>query len=263
MSVKCSEVINAMEKLAPVNLAENWDNVGLMVGSKNAEINKALFALDCSEEVIDEAIKIKADMIITHHPFIFKGIKNLNYDTPLGRKIQKVVKNNINVYSAHTNLDIADGGTNTTLCNLLELKNIEGLYPTVENSFLGKTGELIKEMTLGSLAEFVKTKLNTKHIVVSGNLDTVINKVGLCTGKGTDSEFMALAKEKGCQCYITGDLGYHDGQFAQDLGMCIIDGTHYLTEVIVVPELCKYIKEEIPQLECICSQINGQTLNII
>ena len=94
MSVKCHEIISAMEILAPKNLAESWDNVGLMLGSQNDNINKILFALDCSEAVIDEAIEIGANMIITHHPFIFKALKTLDFDTPIGKKIKKAIKNN-------------------------------------------------------------------------------------------------------------------------------------------------------------------------
>ena len=91
MSVKCHEIISAMEILAPKNLAESWDNVGLMLGSQNDNINKILFALDCSEAVIDEAIEIGANMIITHHPFIFKALKTLDFDTPIGKKIKKAI----------------------------------------------------------------------------------------------------------------------------------------------------------------------------
>lgn len=263
MSIKCQEIILAMETLAPPNLAENWDNVGLMLGSKNSDINKILFALDCSENVIDEAIEIGANMIITHHPFIFKSIKNIDFDTPIGKKIRKATINNINIYSAHTNLDIAEGGTNTTLSNILELNHVTGLFPTGESSFLGKMGYLKYEMTLVELANFVKEKLNLKHLVISGDKSTKIKKVGLCTGKGTDADFMQIAKNNDCQCYITGDLGYHDAQYAQDIGLCVIDGTHYFTEVLIVPVLCEYIKNKVSNVECICSKINGQTLDIL
>ena len=263
MSVKCHEIISAMETLAPPKLAENWDNVGLMLGSQNSDINKILFALDCNEAVINEAIEIGANMIITHHPFIFKPIKTLDFESQIGKRIKKAIVNNINIYSAHPNLDIAEGGTNSTLSNLLELNNVTGLFQTGETSFLGKIGYLKQEMTLNELANFVKEKLNLNHLVISGNKSTKIKKVGLCTGKGTDTDFMQIAKNNDCQCYITGDLGYHDAQYAQDIGLCVIDGTHYFTEVIIVPVLCEYIKNKIPNVECVCSKINGQTLDIL
>ena len=161
-------------------------------------------------------------------------------------------------------MDIAEGGTNSTLSNLLELNNVTGLFQTGETSFLGKIGYLKQEMTLNELANFVKEKLNLNHLVgADQGLPAHALKAGLCTGKGTDTDFMQIAKNNDCQCYITGDLGYHDAQYAQDIGLCVIDGTHYFTEVIIVPVLCEYIKNKIPNVERVCSKINGQTLDIL
>lgn len=130
MSVKCFEIIDFMEKWAPSFLAESWDNPGLSVGSAKSNVKKILVALDAEEEVIDEASFLGADLIVTHHPFIFKGIKKINFDEAMGRKIYKLVKNNIGVFSAHTNLDIAFGGTNDVLAQMLKLKNIDILEET-------------------------------------------------------------------------------------------------------------------------------------
>lgn len=260
MSVKIMDIIAHLEKLAPESLAESWDNVGLMTGEENTEATKVLVALDCRSEVIDEAIEKGANLIVTHHPFIFKGIKNLNYKTPHSRKIVKAIKNDIAIYSAHTNLDIAEGGTNTVLAKLLELENIEGLLPVGENAFLGKTGYLKNKMTFKEFALFVKEKLGADSLTINGDLNRDVKKIGLCTGKACDMDFLSVACEKGCDVYISGDIGYHDAQNAEDMGICIIDGTHYLTEVIVVPELCRYIKTEFKGIEVIESEINGQTL---
>ena len=124
MSVKCSDIINIMEEYANSNLAEDWDNVGLMVGDENKTISKILVALDIEDKIIDEAIEKNCDMIITHHPFIFKGIKSIKASDTIGARIIKLIKNNICVFSAHTNLDIAKNGTNDTLANLLNLEKI-------------------------------------------------------------------------------------------------------------------------------------------
>ena len=261
--VLAKQIIESMEQWAPPHYAESWDNVGLMVGSKQRDVSKIITTLDITAEAIEYAIAEQAQMIISHHPFIFKALKTLDFDTPIGKKIKKAVKNNINIYSAHTNLDIAEGGTNSTLSNILELNNVTGLFRTGESSFLGKIGYLKSEMTLSELAFLVKEKLNLNHLVISGDKSTKIKKIGLCTGKGTDSEFMQIAKKNDCQCYITGDLGYHDAQYAQEIGLCVIDGTHYFTEVIIVPVLCEYIKSKISNIECVCSKVNGQTLDII
>lgn len=263
MSVKAKEIINIIEGIAPKELCCSWDNVGVMVGDINCQVKKAVIALDCSAAVIDEAIDLGADMIITHHPFIFKEIKNLDFSVPLSAKIANVIKNDILVYSAHTNLDIADFGTNYTLAKLLELENIQGLIPMGNDNYMGRYGSLKNELKFVDLIDFVKEKLGAEKIVVNGNKDTIINNVALCTGSGADFEFMAEAKKKGCQAYITGDVSYHNAQIAEDLGLCLIDGTHYLTEVIEVNTLYDILSDRFKNTEFIKSNVNGQTLNIV
>ncbi|NDO46565.1 Nif3-like dinuclear metal center hexameric protein [Clostridium sp. MD294] len=131
MAVLCKEIIEQIETFAPQYLAEQWDNVGLTVGDKNKEVKKVLVALDVMTPVIEEAIHIGADLIVTHHPMIlFQKIKNIQSDTSLGKKIYNLIKNDISAYCAHTNLDIAFGGTNDVLANLAGLENIKILKNT-------------------------------------------------------------------------------------------------------------------------------------
>ena len=128
--VTAKQIIESMERWAPPHYAESWDNVGLMVGSKQREVSKIITSLDITPEVVDYAISEQAQMIISHHPFIFKGIKSLNLDSPQGHVIEKLIKNDIVVYSAHTNLDIAEGGLNDMLASRLGLVNVKGFVPT-------------------------------------------------------------------------------------------------------------------------------------
>ncbi len=262
MSVKCSDILCAMEKYAPARLAEDWDNVGLMVGESEKDISKVLIALDINDKVIDEAIDRKADLIITHHPFIFRAIKNVSDISPLGKRIIRLIKNDIAVFSAHTNLDSAAGGTNGTLAKLLELREVEGLADVNEDgSAMGRIGSLEREVTFGELIDRVKSVLGAHKLSVCGDTAKIVKRVGICTGKG--ASFMSEAKAMGADAYITGDFGYHEGQTAMDLGLCVIDGTHYLTEVIVVPVLCSYLREEFSGLEVMESEVDGQTLAIV
>lgn len=263
MSVIAKDIIDILEKIAPIEICCDWDNVGVMVGDKNISVKRAVIALDCSDLVIDEAIEYGANMIITHHPFIFKSIKKLDYSIPLSKKIAKVIKNDILVYSAHTNLDIADFGTNCTLSKLLELKNVQGLMPMSDDNYMGRVGEVENEMVFKDFIDFVKVKLGADKLVVNGDLNTKIKRVGLCTGAGADFEYMSKAKSLGCNVFITGDVGYHDAQIAEDIGICLIDGTHYLTEVIVVNTLFEILNKKFTEVEFIKSKVNGQTLNII
>lgn len=128
--MKCKEIIDLMEKLAPSNLAESWDNVGLQIGNLEDDIKKILVTLDLTEKVVDEAIEGDMDLVIAHHPFIFKGIKNITMDDAKGRIISKLIKHDISLYVSHTNMDIADGGLNDMLAKKLQLENIKVLSPS-------------------------------------------------------------------------------------------------------------------------------------
>lgn len=265
---KCSDIIKLMEKYAPPELAENWDNIGLMVGEENKEINNILVSLDINDSVIDEAVKNDIDMIITHHPLIFKPIKNINSNTVIGRRIINLIKNDICVYSAHTNLDIAENGTNDTFAQILNLNNIENLcMPVIDNYGLGKIGELDNYVEFIDLIEKVKEIIKSDKIVISGNLKTKVKKVGIGTGKCSARNYIDLAVSKKCDVYITSDIGYHDAQYALEMGICLIDATHYGSEVIIVPVLCKYLNSCAEKYNynynCIASKTDIQTLNIV
>lgn len=136
-STKVKDVINFIEKSFPLNLAEDWDNTGLQVGSYDNIVKHALIALDINQAVVDKAIENKAELIITHHPMIFKGIKKINYDTSQGRLIKSLINNDITVYSAHTNLDAGENGLNQLLATRLGLTEIKPLYK-------GKQDKLVK-----------------------------------------------------------------------------------------------------------------------
>lgn len=125
--IKCQVIVEAMDKFAPRYLAEDWDNVGLLIGNPSQEINKILTCLDVTEQIIDKAITEKYDMIISHHPFLFRGIKRISTDKPQGRMLQKILSNNIAIFAAHTNLDTTFGGVNDVLANKLDLIDLQPL----------------------------------------------------------------------------------------------------------------------------------------
>ena len=127
MTVKCGDIVEYMQELAPVQLAEEWDNVGLIVGSRHSGVKRVMLCLDVTSKVVDEAVECNTDMIISHHPLIFKGIRKLNDDCIVGKRIIRLVENNISLYSAHTNLDACECGVNQKLAELLGLKNIRNL----------------------------------------------------------------------------------------------------------------------------------------
>lgn len=263
--VRVNDIIVLMEKIAPPMLAENWDNVGLMVGEADREVTRVLIALDAIDKVIEEAIEKNCQMIITHHPLIFKGTKTVTSETALGRRLLKLIQNNIAVYSAHTNLDIVNGGTNDTLAKLLGLNNIENLCePVFENMALGKVGELKEEISFEELIKLTQKALKLNGLVACGDKKRKIKKIAVGTGACSDLEYIKRAKDLGCDALITSDVGYHDAQNAMDFDICLIDASHYGTEVIIVKELKERLEKMCnnSRVEFIESQIYGNGLEI-
>ncbi len=136
MAIKNRDIFDLVEEFAPRHLAENWDNAGLQIGAPSAEVKRILLSLDMDRAVLHEAVENNIDLIITHHPILMKGIKNINTDTPLGELIQGILKNGITVYAAHTNLDIANDGVNSVLAEMIGLKDVSVLQPTGSEKYL-------------------------------------------------------------------------------------------------------------------------------
>lgn len=365
MSVKCQQIINWIENLAPKKLAESWDNVGLQLGSPSADISKVMVSLDLNEKVAEEAVSKQVDLIITHHPYIFKPLSNLRTDLPYGKVIEKLIQAGIGLYVAHTNLDIAKGGVNFALAKTLGLTNweilkvtsteklfkitvfvpkghedkvrqalakggagwigsysectfqLEGtgtfkpedgtnpfigtqgktefvdeyrvetivpeaslrravnamikahpyeevaydVYPLAnegEKHGLGIMGKASENLQLSAYAETVKSVLGVNRVKSVGAKDKAINKVAVCGGSGGD--LIGAAHYKGADLLITGDVGYHQAQQAESLGLAVIDAGHFATEQVVIPVLAAFLKEQVvaskKDLELIESQTN-------
>ncbi len=263
--MRISDIIDFLESFAPRNLAESWDNVGLLVGDKSNNAKKVLLALDVTDEVIDEAIATESNLIITHHPMIFKAVKNVTTEDAVGKRIIKLIQNNIAVYTLHTNLDSTLGGTNDILANILQLKNIEVLEPLEvdENYGLGRVGVFEEEKTVREVLQFIKDTGRFDYInyaVDFDGLEKKVNKVGLCTGSVSDKH-VYKAKSKGCDLYVTGDLTYHSAQIAKNIGITIVDVGHYCSENIVFESLAEMLSANYREVDFIISKVNSQTIN--
>ncbi len=262
--MKNSEIIEFFENFAPPQFSESWDNVGLLVGDKNADVSKVLLALDVTDEVVDEAIELGASLIITHHPLIFRPIKSVTKDNALGERIIKLIKNDISVFVSHTNLDSTIGGTNDILSEILKLSDLQVLEPkpNFENYGLGRVGNLQNPKTLEELLKEIKaTKLfdYVNYATDNFGLNKVVSKVGLCTGSASN-DLIFKAKDLGCDVYVTGDLTYHTAQIAKDIGISIIDIGHYCSENIVFESIRNMLKSEFTDINFINSKVNAQTI---
>lgn len=246
MALKVNDICNVMEEYAPVNLKETYDNVGLMIGDRNHEITSILVALDCTLEVIEEAIEKGCNLILTHHPILFFKPSTITYDTLQGRKIITLIKNGINVYSAHTNLDSTKNGLNDLLMQLLQLENSSTLGTvqgnTLENG-IGRISTLKEPVELLDLVYNVKENLNIENIRYVGDQDKLIKKVAVINGSGQD--FFNVAMKAGADCIITGDTSYHYVSDFKEEGIAIIDAGHFDTEWPVMKLVSQWLKNKL------------------
>lgn len=229
-----SQVIEKIEAFAPVRLAGEWDNVGLMVGDRSGVVKKILLTLDVDLEVAREAAREGANLIVSHHPMIFEPLKKINADTRQGECILFLARNGISFYAAHTNLDAAEGGLNDYLAGLYGLKEIKPtdiIYTDEQGKKygLGRLGILPEPMTLQALAERVAERLGLPAISYVGNPGTEVRKVAVCSGGGGNRVSSALAEI--ADVYITGDVKYSNARDAQDFGLPLIIAGHYDTEI--------------------------------
>ncbi|WP_317854939.1 Nif3-like dinuclear metal center hexameric protein [Chakrabartyella piscis] len=261
------DITTYLEEWAPPYLAEDWDNSGLSVGNPNQEVKKILLALDVLDEVIDEAVDLGADMIVTHHPMLlFKKLNSITTETPVGNRIHKLIRNNISAYAAHTNLDSAKGGINDILADLAGLQDVSVLEVSHVSEDgteegLGRVGMLPEPMKFVDFAKRMKEQLHLPTIRLVGDGNQMVQKVGMCSGSGMSMLPNAIAEN--VDAFITGDARYHESQKALEAGICIVDGTHYASEVIVLPLLKKYLEDGIQKngwnIEVVLSKVDGQT----
>ncbi|HHV45432.1 MAG TPA: Nif3-like dinuclear metal center hexameric protein [Tissierellia bacterium] len=346
--MRAIDIVNIMNKWALPNLIDEWDNTGFQIGDPNKEVSKVLVSLDLDREVLDKAIEEDVQMIITHHPLIFKPIKSIVYDSYKEKLIYDIIKNDMVVYNAHTNLDLAKNGVNDILADMFGLSSIEPLKEVKEDGlfklvvfvpkshadiirnvlgeegagfignyshctfniegigtfmphegtspFIGEANKLekveeirietivkkkdlnrivkrmisahpyeevaydiyplfnkgevygygrvgnIERIALGKFLNIVKEKLEVKNIIVYGEINRDVTRIALCGGSG--ASFIYDAYNKGAQVYITGDIKYHDAQYANELGLTLIDAGHYHTEKVILPAIGKYLENE-------------------
>lgn len=243
------EIIRYLENKFPPETAYDWDNSGLQVGTLNSKASKVLISLDVTKEVVKEAIQNKVDLIISHHPLMFKAMQNIVFDSPKGWMIKNLIKHNISVYSAHTNFDQGDGGMNDVLAEKIGIKDAT-LMDEVDN--IGRFGK-IEPTPFRDFAYHIKKVFNLANIKVVGRDDRLIKMVGVSGGSG--SHHMYAAKRKNCDVYITGDVTYHTALDAEQLGITIIDVGHHI-EIVFVEAMIKILKKEFSEVDFIASKID-------
>lgn len=255
--MKLENMIGLLEEIAPLDTQENWDNSGIQLTSGPMEIRKVLVTLEITDAVIEEAADENADMIITHHPLLFSGIKAVDFRSVIGSYVVKLLNMGISVYSCHTPFDKVKGGNNDFLADLIGLQDVDGFHTDEGIDMIGRVGTLPKPMTLKALRKLLAKKLDMElsQVRAAGKGDMSISKVGICTGAGAD--LMELAVKNGCQLLITGDVKYHEAQDAKARGMAVIDAGHYGTEKSFAGNFAKMLEEKSAgQIEIVESSVD-------
>ena len=240
--MKVKDIIKVIEDFAPLAVQEGWDNSGLCVGSPEDEVNGVLLALDCTPQLVDEAVACGADMIVTHHPLIFSGLKKISPETQVGRAVIKAVKAGVSIYAAHTSADKVLSGVSGDMARKLGLEDVEILQKDGEETGLGVVGNLPQPVSAEEVIRLVKQRFGLKTAKVSRPLDVPVSRVAMCGGSG--GSLIGEARRSGAQLYISGDISYHNF-FAED-GFMIMDIGHYESEIGIVDILFSLIRKKFP-----------------
>ena len=241
----CAEELrDVLFEIAPPELAEDWDNVGIMVNSGKAA-DRILFALDCTHEVLEEAKRQGCGIVVTHHPFIFHPVKSVSSESAL----YAAIHDDISVLSVHTNYDAAVNGVNDVLCDRLELTDTAPAGPFGRSGYL-KDGP-VEFRTFCSL---IKERINVPCLSAA-DAGRKVHHIMVVGGSG--GEFLSMAKELGCDTLVTGEAKHHEGIEAHALGINLVVAGHYATENPSMPNLCMMVQEKIgSRAECYVSLFN-------
>ncbi len=251
--MKVNDIFSAIDADFPFSLAFDGDNVGLIVGDKDAEVKKILLTCDVDEAVVDEAVSCGANLIVSHHPLMFFKTNRITEDTPEQKTLRKLVKNDVNLISAHTNLDAANGGLNDYMASLLGIENTVVIQPEDENCGYGRMGD-IAPVTLKELTDKVISTFSADGVRYCGDLGKIVSKAGVNTGGGAGALYDAV--NMGCDVFITGDIKYNGYRDAIERGMCVIDIMHYDSEHIVMDFFETYFAKKQIGVETIKSKAN-------
>lgn len=245
-----NDLLQLLDDIASRQLAEEWDNVGLMVGDPAAEVTGIMVALDPTEEALAEAARLGCNTLITHHPLIFKPLRALRLDEPGARVLFRAAQAGVAVVSCHTNLDKMAGGVSDMLAAGLGLGATRPLVPEFHGGEeapcgFGRVGDLPSPLPFGAFVELVKERLGLEVLPVAGQAPEKIVTVAVCSGSG--SELAPLAQKAGAQVYLSGEIKHSTARWAEQAGFCVVDAGHFATENLMVPGLARILRQRLAE----------------
>ena len=244
----CKEVMDILEENYPADYALDWDNVGLLVGRDDKEVRRIYVALDADDETIEAAVRWKADMLVTHHPMIFSGLKRINNLDFIGARILKLVQNDISYYAMHTNYDVL--GMAELSGRKMSLEDPEVLEVTRDGEQpegIGRVADLASPAPLREICWSVKDRFHLGAVKVFGDMDQPVSRIAISPGSG--KSMIKAALDKKADVLITGDIDHHTGIDAVAQGLAVIDAGHYGIEHIFIEDVKEYLKEKLEGVE--------------
>jgi len=261
--MKACEVAAVIEAFAPPAWQEAWDNSGFCVGAVQTSVKGVLLCLDLTNEVLDEALSLGANMIVSHHPLIFQGLKQLCEQNETARLVAKALRHELVIYACHTNLDKAPEGVSKVLASTIGLENTRALRPESTEPFsegLGIVGDLPQPEALPAFLQRLKQALGLPYIRTSPHIFSQIQRVGICGGGA--ASLMPDALRAGVDIFLGGDFRYHDF-FPQDPPMMIADIGHYESEIGIIDRLFHILSEKKPNFAVYITQINTNPIHYL
>lgn len=247
----CRDIIEIIEKDYPASCALDWDNVGLLVGSPEKEVKRVYVALDAVDEVIEAAVKAGADMLVTHHPLIFSGMRKIRSDEFIGKRVIRLIREDIAYYAMHTNYDVMGmaelSGRVMGLqdSQVLELTCPEGPIDGKPQG-IGRVADLQEPVSLEECCRQVKERFDLTCVKVFGDLKGLVKRVAISPGSG--KSMIGAALQARADVLITGDIDHHTGIDAVAQGLAIIDGGHYGIEQIFIRDMEEFFQDRIPEI---------------
>ncbi len=247
------QVAEVLQRLAPLELAEEWDNVGLLLGSWEQPVQRAMTCLTLTAPVAQEAVEHGVQLVVTHHPIPFRPLKRITDETPTGEVLLQLARAGICVYSAHTAFDSAAEGINQALAAGIGLGEIEplvvppGLEAGTAAAGTGRRGKLLPAIPLRELVQRVKRFLNVDSLLAVGEPDRRVHQVGIVCGSG--GALLSQVAEAGCDVFLTGEMRFHDCLEAQARGVAVLLPGHYATERFAMERLARQLAQALPELE--------------
>ena len=257
-----SEVIRFLDEFAPARLAEEWDNVGLLIGRHAARVDNLLTCLTLTPDVAAEAVQNEVQLIVSHHPVLFHAARKISDATGEGQMLLNLIENGIAVYSPHTSFDSAAEGVNQSLATSFGLCGIQPIRPAAADSELGsgRFGILPTAVSLSQFLENARSAVNAEYLEFSGVLDSTVSQIAVACGAA--GEYLDDAIAAGCDTFVTGEARFHSALQARAAGVKLVLLGHYSSERPAIERLAEVLGQEFPDVSCIASQIETDPLSV-